>query len=429
MRLDSFVAFPLCAGPFMAFRVEKILALRYLRSRRREGFISVISGFSMVGIALGVATLIIVLSVMNGFRKELLGRVLGLNGHVNIYGRNAVLGDFDPLLERIRSVSSVTHAYPMVEGQVLITIKGNTSGAMIRGMRPADMADKPVLGKASVGGDWVTISGDQVAIGARMAGRLGLALGDHMTLVSPKGTVTPFGTIPVTKSFEVALVFDSGMYEYDNNFIFMPLDTAQNFMKLDRAVTAIEIYVAQPDQVERADADITQVIAGAGRITDWKKMNGSFFTALEVERNVMFLILTLIILVAAFNIISGMIMLIKDKTGDIAILRTMGASRGLILRAFLLTGASLGMIGTLAGFILGLAITLNLSKIQHWLEAITGAKLWDPTIRFLTQIPSEIDWGEVVLVVTISLALTLLAAMIPAWRAARIDPVEALRYE
>lgn len=408
---------------------EIMLALRYLRARRREGFISVIAGFSLVGIALGVATLIIVLSVMNGFRKELLGRVLGLNGHVNIYGRNALLTDYDAILDKVRPLAVVRHAFPMIEGQVLTTIKGTTSGAMIRGMRPADMAAKPVMGGAAVGGDWAVLSGDKIGIGARMAGRLGVALGDYMTLVSPKGTVTPFGTIPNTRSFEIAVVFDSGMYEYDNNFIFMPLDTAQQFLKMDGQVTALEIYVTDPDHVEHANADIINAIGGAGRVSDWKKLNGSFFTALQVERNVMFLILTLIILVAAFNIISGMIMLIKDKTGDIAILRTMGAGRHAILRIFLMTGASLGMIGTCAGFLLGLTITLNLSKIQHWLEAITGQKLWDPTIRFLTQIPSEIDWGEVGLVVTISLLLTLLAAIIPAWRAARIDPVEALRYE
>ena len=413
----------------MTNRFEQMLAMRYLRSRRREGFISVIAGFSLVGIALGVATLIIVLSVMNGFRKELLGRVLGLNGHVNVYGRNAVLTDYDALTEKLRLLTVVRQVYPMIEGQVLITQRGTTSGGMVRGMYPADMAAKPVMGKSVLGGEWLKLSGDEIAIGSRMASRLGVTLGERITLVSPRGTVTPFGTMPNTRSFMIGVVFESGMYEYDNNFIFMPLDTAQTFLKIPDGVTGLEIYVDQPDQVERAGAEIVRVVGNQGRISDWKKLNGSFFTALEVERNVMFLILTLIILIAAFNIISGMIMLIKDKTGDIAILRTMGASRSMVMRIFLMTGASLGVIGTFCGFLLGLAITLNLSKIQHWLEAVTGAKLWDPTIRFLTQIPSEIDWGEVVVVITISLVLTLLAALIPAWRAARIEPVEALRYE
>lgn len=415
----------------MLHRFEKMLAMRYLRSRRREGFVSVIAGFSLVGIALGVATLIIVLSVMNGFRAELLGRVLGLNGHINVYSRNTLLTDYDALTEKMRTLPVVQHVYPMIESQVLISMRGTTSGAIIRGMYPADMAEKPLMGQSGLGKDvdWKALSGDSIAIGSRMAARLGVALGDRVNLVSPRGTITPFGTIPNNRAFQIGLIFESGMYEYDNNFIFMPLDTAQVFLKMAGAVTALEAYIMDPDRVERAEIDIAGVVGPEARLSNWKKLNGSFFTALQVERNVMFLILTLIILVAAFNIISGMIMLIKDKTGDIAILRTMGASRGMVMRIFLMTGASLGVIGTFAGVVLGLVVTLNLSKIQHWLEAISGAKLWDPTIRFLTQIPSEIDWGEVGIVVTISLVLTLLAALIPAWRAAGIEPVEALRYE
>ncbi|HYD69599.1 lipoprotein-releasing ABC transporter permease subunit [Azospirillum sp.] len=413
---------------FSAF--ERMVAMRYLRARRQEGFISVIAGFSLLGIALGVATLIIVMAVMNGFRAELLGRVLGLNGHLNIYAaQGGPLRDYDALAQALRATPGVVSVTPTVEGQALIAAKGSASGAVVRGVRPEDFRARPTLAGHIVAGSAEAFGEDRVAIGARMAQRLKLNVGDSITLIAPQGNATAFGTVPRQRSYPIAAIFDVGMFEYDNSFIFMPLEPAQLFFRLPEAVTSLELYVADPTQVRAARDAILPAVAGRGRVLDWQQSNASFFTALQVERNVMFLILSLIIMVAAFNIISSMIMLVKDKGRDIAILRTMGATRGMILRVFFLAGSTVGVIGTLAGLGLGIVFCQNIEAIRQFIQALTGTNLFSAEIYFLSQLPARIDWGEVAQVVGMALGLSFGATIYPSWRAARLDPVEALRYE
>lgn len=410
-------------------RFERLMAFRYLRARRREGFISVIAVFSLLGIALGVATLIVVMSVMNGFRGELLGRVLGLNGHANLRVNAEAMANYDDLQSLAVRAEGVTNVYPVIEGQALITLRGAATGVIVRGMRAGDLANKPLLGDAAIRGSFAEVTGNRIAIGSRLAQQFNLDIGSTLSLISPKGNPTPFGTMPRSQGFEVAAIYEVGMFEYDSGFAFIPLKTAQTFFRLGDRVTGLEVFVDDPDAINAPLRSLFDVVGPGINIIPWQQINGSFFNALQVERNVMFLILTLIIVVAAFNIISGLIMLVKDKGRDIAILRTMGASRGAIMRIFLLTGSALGVLGTIVGLILAMLITENLASIQLWLESISGNVIWDPTIRFLTQIPSETDWGEVVAVVAMSLVLSFAATLYPSWRAARLDPVEALRYE
>lgn len=410
-------------------RFERLMAFRYLRARRREGFISVIAVFSLLGIALGVATLIVVMSVMNGFRDELLGRVLGLNGHANLRTGAEAMANYDDLAALAQRAEGVTQVYPVIEGQALITLRGAATGVIVRGMRAEDLSQKPLLGSSALRGSLHDVTGNRIAIGSRLAQQFNLDIGSTLSLISPQGNPTPFGTMPRSQGFEVAAIYEVGMFEYDSGFAFIPLDTAQVFFRLGDRVTALEVFVEDPDAINRPLRALYDVIGPGVNIIPWQQINGSFFNALQVERNVMFLILTLIIVVAAFNIISGLIMLVKDKGRDIAILRTMGASRGAVMRIFLLTGSSLGILGTIVGLMLAMLITENLASIQRWLETISGNVIWDPTIRFLTQIPSKTDWSEVVAVVVMSLVLSFAATLYPSWRAARLDPVEALRYE
>jgi lipoprotein-releasing system permease protein len=410
-------------GPF-----ERMVAFRYLRARRQEGFISVIAIFSLLGIALGVATLIIVMSVMNGFRAELLGRILGLNGVLGVYGNSGTLPDYDRLAAEIARIPTVTRVVALVEGQIMATHEGRSSGALVRGMKPEDLK-RGEVGAHMRQGAIDDLGDDDVLIGTRMAMKLGLRVGDDITLISPQGNPTPFGTVPRIKAYHVAGTFEIGMYEYDSSYIFMPLAAAQSFFKTGDAVTSLEIFTPDPDDVSGVRRQIAEIVGDRGRTFDWQQANSSFFNAVQVERNVMFLILTLIIVVAAFNIISSMIMLVKDKGRDIAILRTMGATRGMILRIFMLAGASVGVVGTIAGFLLGLGFADNIESIRQVLQHLTGTELFDPTIYFLSQLPAKVDPAEVALVVGMGLALSFLATIYPSWRAARLDPVEALRYE
>ena len=409
---------------------ERLVAMRYLRPRRQEGFVSVIAGFSFLGIMIGVATLIIVMSVMNGFRIELMGRILGLNGHIGVFAAEGPLQDFDPVAEAVRRVPGVVRATPIVEGQVMATAGGRASGALVRGIRRADLLDKPAIADRLVMGSLDRFEGrDAMILGDALARRLGVGPGQSVTLISPNGYQTVMGSVPRSKTFTVEAVFKIGMYEYDNTFIYIPLEAAQLYFRLPDAVTSIEVTAVDADSVSSLRQAIVDAANRPLRLHDWQQANSSFFNALQVERNVMFLILTLIIVVAAFNIVAGMIMLVKDKGRDIAILRTMGATRGSIMRIFFLSGASIGVAGTLGGLLLGLVFCAEIETIRQWLQTLTGAQLFPAEIYFLAQMPAEVVPMEVAKVTGMAFVLSFLATLYPSWRAARLDPVEALRNE
>jgi lipoprotein-releasing system permease protein len=414
--------------PFSPF--EWMLSLRYLRARRKEGFISVIAGFSFLGIMLGVATLIIVMAVMNGFRKELLDKILGLNGHLLIQPLEKPLSDWEEVAARLDKVPGIRMATPIVEGQALASSPFNAGGVLVRGIRLMDLQKLPSIAKNIKQGSLDGFDeGQGVVIGRRLADQLTLRSGDNITLVAPRGAVTPMGTTPRIKVYKIAAVFEIGMSEYDSSVIFMPLKEAQAYFNRAGDVTAIEVYTDNPDRVDRYRQLITEAAKRPIFMIDWRQRNATFFNALQVERNVMFLILTLIVLVAALNIVSGLIMLVKDKGGDIAILRTMGATQGAIMRVFLITGASIGVVGTMVGFLLGVVICLNIESIRQFLSWLTNTELFSPELYFLSKLPADMDTGETVAVVVMALALSFLATLYPSWRAARLDPVEALRYE
>jgi lipoprotein-releasing system permease protein len=413
--------------PFAFF--EWMLAGRYLRTRRREGFVSVIAGFSFLGIMLGVATLIVVLSVMNGFRKELLDKIVGINGHIFVAPIDRPLTDYAEVASRIAKVPGIRRAIPMVEGQAFGSSQYNGSGVLVRGVRGEDMQRiEAIAGNIRQGTleNFDTKGG--VAIGRRLAEALSLQAGDTLTLITPRGASTPFGTAPRVKGYPVAAVFEIGMSEFDSTFVYMPLSEAQAYFNRNDDVNVIEVFLENADRVDEARAAIEEAAERPILITDWRQRNRTFFAALEVERNVMFLILTLIVLVAALNIISGLIMLVKDKSNDIAILRTMGATRGAIMRVFLITGASIGVVGTIAGFTLGLVLALNVESIRAFISNLTSTNLFPAELYFLSRLPAEVDPSEVLTVLGMAIVLSLLATLYPSWRAARLDPVEALRY-
>ncbi len=415
---------------FSAF--ERMVAMRYLRARRQEGFVSVIAGFSLVGIALGVATLIIVMSVMNGFRQELLGRILGVNGHLAVYGAEGPFPEYQDVVTRLREIPGVRNVSPQVQGQVLVAASGMASGGVVRGVEAADLLSRSEIAGNVVAGSLDTFGGEDdavVAIGSRLAQRLSVGVGDSLTVVSPQGTTTVMGTLPRMKAYRVIALFQVGMFEYDSTFVYMPMSAAQTFFRLAERANGIEVFVDDPEKVGEVRVRIASVLGPNFRSLDWEQSNSSFFNAIQVERNVMFLILSLIILVAAFNIIAGLIMLVKDKGRDIAILRTMGATRGMILRIFFMSGASIGVVGTLTGFVLGLVFAENIESIRQVLQGLTGTELFSAEIYFLSRLPAEVDPVEVIQVVAMALFLSFLAPLFPAWRAARLDPVEALRYE
>jgi lipoprotein-releasing system permease protein len=414
--------------PFSPF--EWMLSLRYLRARRKEGFISVIAGFSFLGIMLGVATLIIVMAVMNGFRKELLDKILGLNGHLLIQPIEKPLSDWEAVAARINKVPGIRMAAPIVEGQALASSPFNAGGVLVRGIRLQDLQKLPSVAKNIKQGTLDGFDdGQGVAIGRRLADQLSLRSGDNITLVAPRGAVTPMGTTPRIKVYKIAAVFEIGMSEYDSSVVFMPLKEAQAYFNRAGDVTAIEVYTDNPDRVDRYRKLVTDAAERPIFMIDWRQRNATFFNALQVERNVMFLILTLIVLVAALNIVSGLIMLVKDKGSDIAILRTMGATQGSVMRVFLITGAAIGVVGTLVGLLLGIVVCLNIESIRQFLSWLTNTELFSPELYFLSKLPADMDTGETVAVVVMALSLSLLATLYPSWRAARLDPVEALRYE
>jgi len=411
-------------------RAERLIIRRYLSPRRQEGFLSVIAGFSLVGIALGVATLIIVMSVMNGFRAELMRQILGVNGHVRISAGPEPLGDYAVLAEKLAAVPDVVHVTPLIEGQVMITEKGTASGALVRGLAPADIRANPRIVNALEAPDYTDLPPGEVMIGVRMAERLGLRIGNSLTVVSPQFNRTAFGVMPRYKTFRIGNIFSLGMFDFDNNFIFMSLDAARGFFRLpDGTVGALDILAQDNTDIPALSAALATAAARPLMIRDWQQANASFFNAVQVERNVMFLILTLIILVAAFNIISSLIMLVKNKTRDIAVLRTLGATPRRIMRIFMTSGLLIGGGGTVSGVILGVAFTLNIEHVRQALEALTGTRLFPGDVYFLAKLPAKLETGEVTLVCLMALTLSFLAALYPAWRAGRIDPGEALRYE
>ena len=413
---------------FSAF--EWMLALRYLRARRQEGFISVIAWFSLLGIALGVATLIIVMSVMNGFRQELLSRILGINGHLSVAAQTQTMTDYNALADKLSKIPGVVGISPLIEGQVMATANSVAQGAVIRGILPSDLKARKLVSDNIVAGDLSDFSGtNSIVMGQRLAYKLGVRIGDSVNLISPKGTVTAFGTVPRMRAYAVTALFDIGMYEYDSGFIFMPLGAAQIYFQMKDGVSNLEVFVENPDKAPGMAQSLLSVTGSSMRVHDWQRANASFFNAIQVERNVMFLILTLIIVVAAFNIISSLIMLVKDKGRDIAILRTMGATRGTIMRVFFISGSSIGFIGTMVGFALGLSFAANIETIRQWIQGLTGTDLFAAEIYFLSQLPAVVDPVEVTAVVLMGLGLSILATIYPSWRAARLDPAEALRYE
>jgi lipoprotein-releasing system permease protein len=409
---------------------EWTIAWRYLRARRRDGFISVIAGFSFVGIMLGVATLIVVMAVMNGFRQELMSKILGVNGHAFIQPYGEALTDYEGIAERVSRVKGVTLAAPIIEGQVLASSQGATSGALVRGVREGDLKRFASVAKNLVEGTMNGFDGsEKIIIGKRLAQYMNVGLGDKLKLISPKGPSTPFGSAPRQKSYEVSGIFEVGMSEFDASFIFMPLAEAQLYFDSEGQVAMIELFIENADRIDSVTPAIRDAVGKPHGLTDWRFRNRTFFGALEVERNVMFLILTMIVLVAALNIISGLTMLVKDKARGIAILRTMGATRGSVLAIFIMTGAAIGVGGTFFGFLLGLLIALNVESLRQVVSYLSGAPIFPPELYFLSKLPADVRPAEVVTIVIMALVLSLLATIYPAWRAAKLDPVEALRGE
>ena len=423
--MDETVNETIHTQPFSQF--EWLLSGRYLRARRREGFISVIAGFSFLGIMLGVATLIIVLAVMNGFRKELLGKILGLNGHILVQPLESPLTDWKDVADRISQVQGVRIAAPVVDGPALGSSASNASGVYVRGMRADDLNKlTSISGNIEHGTLDGFDEGQGVAIGSGLATQLSLKVGDRFTLISSQRA--PTGPAPRIKPYKVTAIFKIGMSEYDASLVLMALPEAQAYFNRKGDVSSIEVFTDNPDRVDIFRKMVTEAVERPVFLADWRQRNTTFFGALQIQRNVMFIIVTLIVLVAALNIISGLIMLVKDKGQDIAILRTMGASQGSIMRIFLITGAAIGVVGTLIGLFVGILICLNIESIQQLLSWITNMDLFPEKQYFLAKLPTEVGFGETSAVVIMALTLSLLATLYPSWRAARLDPVEALRY-
>ena len=408
-----------------------MISFRYIKSRRVEGFISISAWFSLLGIMLGVATLIVVMSVMNGFRTELVDRILGINGHLIIYSKNErTIPNYTKIINKILDTPNVVAVTAHLEGQALAKNKNSISGVIIRGSKWSDLAAKKLLWKSL---NQSTISNfkdkQNIIMGYRLGQKLNLKVGDFVSLISPNGMETALGVLPVNQNFKVGGFFDMGMYEYDNNFIFIPWKKAELFLSTNNIAHGIEVFLKDQKLTSSVNLQLQSKLNKNLIVIDWKKRNSSFMNALAVEKNVMFVILTLIILVAAFNIISSMIMLVQTKKADIALMRTMGASQYLIIKVFMLTGSIIGFLGTFVGVLLGVFVSMNIEKIRQLITSIFGQELFSAEIYFLSKLPSNININEVLIVICISIFLTLLASIFPAWKASKISPAEALRYE
>ena len=408
-----------------------MIAFRYIKSRRVEGFISISAWFSLLGIMLGVATLIVVMSVMNGFRTELVDRILGINGHLIIYSKNErTIPNYTKIINKILDTPNVVAVTAHLEGQALAKNKNSISGVIIRGSNWSDLAAKKLLWKSL---NQSTISNfkdkQNIIMGYRLGQKLNLKVGDFVSLISPNGMETALGVLPVNQNFKIGGFFDIGMYEYDNNFIFIPWKKAELFLSTNNVAHGIEVFLKDQKLTSSVNLQLQSKLNKNLIVIDWKKRNSSFMNALAVEKNVMFVILTLIILVAAFNIISSMIMLVQTKKADIALMRTMGASQYLIIKVFMLTGSIIGFLGTFVGVLLGVFISMNIEKIRQLITSMFGQELFSAEIYFLSKLPSNININEVLIVICISIFLTLLASIFPAWKASKISPAEALRYE
>ena len=407
---------------------EWTIAKRYMLPGRGEAFIALVAGISLVAVMLGVAALVIVMSVMNGFRGELIDKIVGLNGHAVIQAYGGRLENWQTILEEVRATPGVTRASPLIEQPLLATFNGRAEAVSVRGNTAEDIARlKPQI----VRGDLSTLKPDvnNVAIGSRLAENLGIGLGDTLTIINPQGRPTPFGTVPREVGYTVTAIFEIGIYDYDKAFVVMPIPNAQTLLLTGDSIQMIEVKTTDPDTVRETLKPLARKLEGQAVVQDWKSINASLFDALQVERVAMFFVLSIIVLVAVFNILSSLIMLVRSKTRDIAILRTMGATRKSLLKVFVTVGFTIGTIGTVAGLILGAIVLIFRQPIVHLIERLTGENLWDPSIRFLTDLPARTDPFEVVSIVAMALILSFLATLYPASKAAGTDPVQVLRYE
>ena len=415
-------------GPF-----ERMVAGRYLRARKGERFVSIIAIFSLIGIALGVATLIVVTSVMSGFQVELVSRILGVNGHISIEAyAGQKLDNYQPLTTQIRAIPQVASATPVLDGQALLSTEGGGArGGLVRGISQDDLRALHPISDHIIAGSLTEFTGDDaIAIGVGLATTDRLRIGDSLTVISPEGAATAFGTIPRVRAYKVVAIFDAGLNDYNTSVVFLPLPAAQVFFQKPGAVTGIEIRLHDPDQVNSVGRNLTPLLQGRPVYArDWRHANDTIIGVLQVQKDTMFIVLGMIVLVAAFNVVSSLIMLVKDKRADIAVLRTIGAGSSAVMRIFLMCGAFVGVSGTLIGTIIGVLFCHNIVAVQHFVEHITGGRVFDASVFMLTELPNTIDWTDVAQVVALGLILSLLATLYPSWRAARTDPVEALRHE